>query len=86
MGKPTTSGTGRSASVGTDDCSGPHLRIDRGALHLVESVSDLFQIGDVSPVWIEGSIPRCSLGEGVDEEFLNTARVDLEMEFVRDRI
>ena len=77
---------GRSASVGTDDCSGPHLGIDRRALHLVENVSDLLQIGDVSTVWIEGPVPRRSLGEGINEEFLNTTWVDLEMEFVRDRI
>ena len=55
-------------------------------MHLVEDVSDLFQIGDMNAVWIEGSVPRRSFGEGIDEEFLNTTRMDLEMEFIRDRV
>jgi len=55
-------------------------------LHLVKGVSDLFQIGDVSAVRIEGSFPRRSFWKAINEEFLNTTRVDLEMEFVRDGI
>jgi len=55
-------------------------------LHLVESVSDLFQIGDVGAVRIEGPIPRRTLREGVNEKFLNATWVDLEVKFVRDRV
>jgi hypothetical protein len=55
-------------------------------LHLVEDVSDLFQVGNVSTIWIEGSIPRCALREGIHEELLNATWVDLEMELVRDRV
>lgn len=45
----------RLAGTGAGNRYGPHLGIDRRALHLVKGVSDLFQIGDVSAVWIEGS-------------------------------
>jgi hypothetical protein len=55
-------------------------------LHLVENVSDFLQVSDVSTVWIEGSIPRCPLREGVDDEFLNAAWVDLEMKLVCNRV
>ena len=78
--------TVRLAGVSVGDRYGPHLRIDCRALHLVEDVSDLFQIGDVSAVWIESSVPRRSFGEGIDEEFLNTKRMDLEMELIRDGV
>ena len=86
MGRPTTSGTAWSAGTSVGDCYVPHLRVDRGALHLVESVSDLFQIGDVGAVWIDGPVPRRTLREGINEELLNTTRVDLEMKLVRNRV
>ena len=86
MGRPTTLDIVQLAGIGVGNRYGPHLRIDRRALHLVEDVSDLFQIGDVSAVWIESSVPRRSFGEGINEEFLDTTRVDLEMEFVRDGV
>ena len=86
VGRPTTLGVVRLAGIGVGYRCGPYLRIDRRALHLVECISNLFQIGDVSAVWIEGSVPRRSFGEGIDEELLNTTRMNLEMEFVRDRV
>ena len=63
-----------------------HLRVDRGALHLVESVSDFFQIGDVGPIWVEGPVPRRTLREGINKKFLNATWVDLEVKLVRDRV
>ena len=87
-GRPTVSNTERSAagSEGGEGHHVSHLGIDRRALHLVKNVSDLFQVRNVTTIWIERSIPRCALGEGVDEEFLNAPSVNLEVEFVRDRI
>jgi len=55
-------------------------------LHLVKDVSDLFQISDMSTVRIEGPVLRCTLREGVNEEFLSATGVDLEMELVRDGV
>ena len=40
----------------------------------------------MSAVWIEGTIPRRTLREGVNEEFLNATGVDLEVESVRDGV
>ena len=74
------------AGVSVGNRYGPYLRINPRALHLVEDVSDLFQTGDMSAIRIEGSVPRRSFGKGVNEQFLNTTWVDLEMEFVRDRV
>lgn len=85
MGIQTVLNTVRSASVNTT-LSHTYLRINCGALHLVESVSDLFQIGDVSSVRIKSSVPQRSFWEGIDEELLDTTWVNLEMEFVRDRV
>ena len=76
----------RLTSNGIGDGYGPHLRVYRGALHPVEDVSDLFQIGDVGTVWIRGSAPRRTLGERVDEEFLNATRLDLEVKFICDGV
>jgi hypothetical protein len=86
VGRLTTLDTVRLAGIGVGSRYGPDLRIYRRALHLVEGVSDLLQIGNVSAVWIEGSVPRHSFGEGANEKLLNTTRVDLEMEFVRDGV
>ena len=63
-----------------------HLRINGGTLHLIENVSDLFQIVDVGTVWIKGSGPRRALRKGINEEFLNATRVDLEVKLVRNRV
>lgn len=65
---------------------GPYLWCYRGALHLVKDISDLFQVGDVSAIWIEGPIPRRALGEGIDEKFLNATGMDLEVKFVCDGV
>ena len=86
MGRPTTSDTARLVGISVGNRYRPYLGIDRRALHLVEDVSDFSQIGDVSAVWIESSVPRRSFREGINEEFLDTTRVDLEMEFVRDGV
>ena len=86
MGRSTTFDAAGSASTSADDRYGPHLRIDRGSLHLVKDVSDLFQISDMSTVRIEGPVLRCTLREGVNEEFLSATGVDLEMELVRDGV
>jgi hypothetical protein len=86
VGRPATSDTVRSVNVSTGDHNGAYLGIDPGALHLVENLSNLFQVGDVSTVRIEGTIPRRTLREGVDEEFMNATGVDLEVEFVRDGV
>ena len=86
MGKPTTPNIARSASVRAVNCDEPYFWIDRGALHFVEGVPDLFQIGDVSTTRVEGTVPRRALREGIDEEFLNTTGVNLEVEFVRDGV
>jgi hypothetical protein len=40
----------------------------------------------VSTVWIEGTVPRRTLREGVDEEFPNATGVDLEVKLVRDGV
>ena len=85
MGRPT-----RSDAVGSawsaNERDEPYLGINRGALHLVDDVSGLFQISDMSTVRIEGFGPRRSFREGINKELLNAAWVDLEMEFVRDRV
>lgn len=36
---------------------GPHLRIYRGTLHLVEDIPDLFQVSDMNAVRIESAVP-----------------------------
>lgn len=69
----------RSAGIGGGNDYGSHLGVNSRTLHLVEDVSGLFQVGDVSTVWVESSVPRCSFGKGINEEFLNAARVNLEM-------
>ena len=86
MDRPTTLDVAQLTGNSVGDGYGPHLRVYRGALHPVEDVSDLFQIGDVGTVWVQGSIPRCTLGERVDEEFLNATRLDLEVEFICDGV
>ena len=73
-------------NVSAGDRNGAYLGIDPGALHLVENLSNLSQVGDVSTVWVEGTIPRRTLREGIDEEFMNATGVDLEVEFVRDGV
>jgi hypothetical protein len=55
-------------------------------LHLVKNISHLFQVGDVSAIWIEGTIPRCALREGINEKFLNATGMDLEVKFVCDGV
>ena len=86
MGRPATSDTVRSVNVGAGDRNGAYLGIDPGALHLVENLSNLFQVSDVSTVRVEGTIPRRALREGIDEEFMNATGVDLEVEFVGEGV
>jgi hypothetical protein len=63
-----------------------YRRSDSGALHLVEQTANLFEVGKMCAVWVKSAFTRSSFRQGINMEFLNTTRVDLEMKTSSSRI
>lgn len=69
----------------------PIMRIDQlggdsGSLHLVDNVTDFLKVLEVSSVGIQSTFTVGARWEWVDNEFLDTTGVDLEMQVASDRV
>ena len=67
-------------------CLPAYLWRNGRSLHLVQQCPDLSKILDVCPIWVQGPTAFCACWKRVDDEFLNAARVNLEVEVPRNRV
>jgi hypothetical protein len=63
-----------------------YRRCDAGPLHLVQGLTDLFEICDVGAVWVERILAIDALREGIDKELHRATWVDFEVEVTRDGV
>ena len=61
-------------------------RCDGGPLHLVQNLSHGSEVRDVRAIRIDRTVALRAGWEGVDEEFLDTTRVYLEVKAARHRV
>ena len=68
-----------------EDCV-THRRSDTRALHLIQDFTDLFQVLDMTTVWVKGTHPIGAIRKWFHDNFVCRARVNFEMQVPSDGI